>query len=180
MTRKLNSAQGASEARSSTVISFSMECNGYPVGRLRDDHGVYERLQWGEIAVRDELYWSAVLKIPVRSVEKDTRIRLVAGVEIHERHPNPIEPTQFALQAAGIGRLPDAWGLAPDGLRNHGARNIQFTRNPSRVQPAHVGIEPCRLHCRIGSVHGTPLTHHRVSLELRQGYFIVAPRAGTQ
>src|SRR5258707_13263939 len=76
-----------------------MDCNRYPLGRLPDAHGVYEQLQWGEIPVLDELDWSAVLKIPVGSVEKDTRIRLVAGVEIHERNPNPIEPTQFALQA---------------------------------------------------------------------------------
>ena len=56
-----------------------MECNRYPLGRLPEAHGVYEQLQWGEIPVLDELYWSAVLKIPVRSVEKDTRICLVAG-----------------------------------------------------------------------------------------------------
>jgi hypothetical protein len=80
-------------------MSFSMECNRYSLGRLPDAHGVYEQLQRGEIPALNKLYWGAVLKIPIGSVEKDTRIRLVAGIEIHERHPNPIEPTQFALQA---------------------------------------------------------------------------------
>src|SRR3979490_591909 len=107
-----------------------MECNRYPLGRLPDAHGVYEQLQWGEIPVLDELYWSAVLKIPVRSVEKDARIRLVAGVEIHERRPNPLEPTQFALQAAGIVGLAAGVGVASLGSQIDGDRNIQFTRNP--------------------------------------------------
>jgi hypothetical protein len=38
-----------------------------------------------------------VLKIPVRSIEKDTRVGFVAGIKFHHSHPDTVYPPQFAL-----------------------------------------------------------------------------------
>ncbi len=125
-----------------------MECNCDSLGRLPGAHGVNEKLQRGKIAVFDELDGSVVLKIAVGGIEKDVSIRLVAGVEVKQAHPDPIKTAEFPLQAARIGRFANAGGFATDGLRNNPHRNIQFPRDSSRVQAACLRIEQGGFDCR--------------------------------
>lgn len=74
-----------------------------------------------------------VLKVPVGGIETDASIRLVAAVEVKQGHPDPIKTAEFSLQAAGIGRLANAWGFPADGVRNNRNRNIQFARDSARA-----------------------------------------------
>ena len=114
-----------------TGMSLSIECNGYSLGWLPDTHCVYEQLQRSQIPILNEFYRSAILKIPIGSIEKDTRMGLVAGIKINDRHPDPVKAAKFALQAAGIGILANSRSLAPDGLCDHADGDIQLPRNPS-------------------------------------------------
>jgi hypothetical protein len=108
---------------------FSMECNCDSLGRLPGAHGVNEKLQRGKIPVLDELDGGVVLKVPVGSIEKDASIRLVAGVEVKQGHPDSIKTAEFPLQATSIGRLANAWGFPSNGLRNSRYRNTEFSRD---------------------------------------------------
>src|SRR5271154_3833299 len=140
-------------------MSLSIECKGDSLGWLPDAHGVKEHLQWSEVPVLDEFYRSLVLKMPVRGVEKDAGMGLVAGVEVHKRHPNPVDAAQFALQAAGVGMLADSWGLASDGLCDHTDWNVQLVGNPRCVEAARLRVEKRRIgrqKCMCCG-HGTPL-----------------------
>ena len=62
---------------------FSMECNCYSLDRLSGTHGVDEKLQRGKIPILDEFNGGMVLKAAVGGIEKDTSIRLIAGVEVN-------------------------------------------------------------------------------------------------
>src|ERR1700723_1751635 len=139
---------------------FSMECNCDSLAWLPGAHGVNEKLQRGEIPILDELDGGVVLKIPVGSIEKDAGIRLVSSVELKQGHPDPIKTAEFCLQAAGIGRAANAGGSSADGLRNDCYRNIEFTRDSTRVQAACLRIEQARFHSRksMSSGHKAPLT----------------------
>jgi hypothetical protein len=127
---------------------FSMECKGYSLGRLPDAHGVDEKLQGRKIAILNELDGGVVIKVPVWSIEEDTGVGLVAGIEVNERYPDSIKTAEFTLQAAGVGRLADAWGLPANSLGNDCNRDIEFMRDPSRVQAARLGVEQSWFHRR--------------------------------
>ena len=138
---------------------FSMECKRYSLDGLSGAHGVNEELQWGKVTILDELDGGMVLKAPIGGVEKNTGVGLVAGIEVNERNPDSIETAKLPLQAAGVGRLTDARCLPANGLRNDRNRDIEFTRDPGRVQATRLGIEQSWFHCRycMGSRHETPL-----------------------
>jgi hypothetical protein len=158
---------------------LSMECNCDSLAWLPGAHGVNEQLQRGEIPILDELDGDMVLKIPVGSIEKDASIRLVAGVELKQGHPDPIKTPEFSLQAAGIGRLANAWGFPADGLHNDCYRNIEFTRDSTRVQAACLRIEQGRFHSRKSMSSGcsmetaTPMVMVGCMSETRRSRLIV-------
>jgi hypothetical protein len=80
-----------------------------------------------------------IFKIPVGGVEKNANIRLVAGAEVKQGHPDAIKTAEFPAQAAGIGGLANTKGFPACGLRSFRCRNIEFTRDPSPVQSACLG-----------------------------------------
>jgi hypothetical protein len=127
---------------------FSMECKGYSLGRLPDAHGVDEKLQGRKIAILNELDGGVVLKVPVWSIEEDASVGLVAGIEVNQRNPDSIQTTKLPLQAAGVGRLADARGFPSNCLGNDRNRDIEFMRDPSRVQAARLGVEQSWFHRR--------------------------------
>jgi len=127
---------------------FSMEYKRYSLGRLPDAHGVDEKLQGRKIAILDELDGGVVLKVPVGSIEENAGVGLVACIEVNQRNPDSIQATQLPLQAASIGRLADAWGLPANSLGNDCNRDIEFMRDPSRVQSARLGVEQSWFHRR--------------------------------
>jgi hypothetical protein len=127
---------------------FSMECKRYSLEGLSGAHGVNEELQWGKVAILDELDGGMVLKTPIGGVEKYTGVGLVAGIEVNERYPDSIKTAEFTLQAAGVGRLADARRLPANSLGNDCNRDIEFMRDPSRVQAARLGVEQSWFHRR--------------------------------
>jgi hypothetical protein len=55
-----------------------------------------------------------VLKMTVGSIEREACLRLVAGIEVHDRNPDPIDAAQLALRAAGVSMIANLRNLAAD------------------------------------------------------------------